>query len=731
MRVGDVYSSWGGRVYAGSAYWDVCIKVTVTSIAAASVGVNVEGIVMAHYAHNVYANGSVWATNASTRTWSGSLTEGSNSSPYDTSSTFISYSDSYTRSYGSDRTVSFNARYNVTGGYNNGTSTASVSMTIPARPYSVPRAPKELAVSRASDAQHDVSWTVDYDGASGAQPWHGVYVDRRTDDGEWVNIATVSWSVANYSDKTTEANRKYEYGVRSYNSAGASARVAADAVYTTPAPPSSVAASVVSGTTVQVAPTAYGPYATHCDIQRDVGEGWEPAASGIAVASLPYTDSVSGTAKWRARVKRGPLESAWAESAEITTITPPLAPSVSVAPRVSGDGSLTVSWVPSHPDGSAQTAAQVEVTEYGQSAVTKAVSGAAASLAVAVTHVGAVSARVRTKGAHADWGAWSAAVTADYELPPVAAFTSPATDGAEVDRQPLEVAWSITDATGVAGQKLSLLDASGAVVWSEQLATDARSRAIGIGDHLMANGASYSLRLDVRGGSTLTATATRAFTTDWEVPATPSASVAVGDDMGVTLVVSEGEPAEGAPDTDSLSVTRIMADGSQHLVASGLASGQAARDPLPPLNQEVTYRVTAATDYGASSAADVTATVESEVGVYNFGRAAESALVPPYDFESTTKPERAGGLVHFAGAELPEWYGTGQADRSGSQKFHLATEGQAARAQALFAANATGWVRFPDGRREHARLRASLSRRAGSPVTEVSVSTDEIAFREA
>lgn len=730
MYVGEVYSAWGGRVYSGSAYWDVCVKVTVTSVADASVGVRVEGIVMAHYAHNVYANGSVWATNASTRTWSGSLTEGSNSSPYDTSSTFISYTDSYTRSYGSDRTVSFNAQYNVTGGYNNGTSTASVSMTIPARPYSAPRPPKSLAVARKSDAQHDVSWATDYDSSTGAQPWSGVYVDRRTDGGSWVSIATVSWSVANYSDKTTEADHKYEYRARSYNSAGASSSVTAAAVYTTPAAPSKVAAAVSSGTTVNVTPSGFGQYATHYDLQRDAGSGWESVASGVAIASIPYADEVSGTAKWRARVKRGSLVSAWVESASITTITPPLAPSAAVSPKVSGDGKLTVSWVPNHPDGSAQTAAQVEVTENGQSASTKAVTGATGSLAVTVTHVGAVSVRVRTKGAHADYGAWSAAVAADYELPPVAAFTSPGTDGAEVDRQPVEAAWSVTDATGIASQKLSLLDASGAVVWSEQLAADARSRSIGIGDHLMANGSSYSLRLDVRGGSTLTATATRSFATDWKVPATPSASVTVGDDMGVTLVVSEGVPAEGTPDTDSLSVTRVMADGSQHLVASGLSSGQAAMDPLPPLNQEFTYRVTAATDYGASSAADVAVAVESEVGVYNFGRAAESALVPPYDFSFSTSPERAGSAIHFAGQELPEWYGTGQADRKGSQSFHLVSVEDAARAQRLFAENSTGWLRLPDGRRERARMTASLSGRAESRVTEVSVSTQELVFRE-
>lgn len=730
MYVGEVYSAWGGRVYSGSAYWDVCIKVTVTSIADAAVGVKVEGIVLGHYAHNVHANAKVWATNADTRTWSGSLTEGSNTSPYDTSSTFISYTDSYTRNYGSSREISFNAQYNVTGGYNNGTSTASVSMTIPARPYSAPRPPKSLAVSRASDAQHDVSWTPDYDGSSGAQPWSGVYIDRRTDDGSWVNIATVSWSVANYSDKTTEASHKYEYRVCSYNSTGTSSHVTASAVYTTPAAPSKVTAAVLSGTKVNVTPSGFGQHATHYDLQRDAGGGWEDVASDVAIASIPYADDVSGMAKWRARVKRGSLVSAWVESASITTITPPLAPAVSVSPKVSGTGALSVSWVPNHPDGSAQTAAQVEVTESGQDAAVEGITGAVASLAVTVTHVGAVSVRVRTKGAHEDWGAWSAAITADYELPPAAAFTSPAINGEVVDRQPLEVAWSITDATGVASQKLSLLDASGAVAWSEQLATDVRSRSIGVGDYLVANGAAYTLRLDVRGGSTLTAVAERAFATEWEVPATPSASALVGGDMSVTLIVSEGAPAEGVPDTDSLSVTRVLADGSQHLVASGLASGQAAKDPLPPLNQEVSYAITATTDYGASSAAQVAVTVECATGAYNFGRAAEEALVPPYDLAFSTSPERAGAAIHFAGAELPEWYGTGQADRKGSQSFHLVDAAEAARAQRLFAENAVGWVRYPDGRRERARLTASFSGRAESPVTDVSVSTQELIFRE-
>lgn len=80
-------------------------------------------------AMSVHANGSCGATNNSDHSW-----EGTFSNPYNGGYfTYITYDTWYTRDT-SVRTVSAWTTFNVTGGFGNGSSSASVSFSVPAKP---------------------------------------------------------------------------------------------------------------------------------------------------------------------------------------------------------------------------------------------------------------------------------------------------------------------------------------------------------------------------------------------------------------------------------------------------------------------------------------------------------------------------------------------------------------------------------------------------------------------
>ena len=115
--------------------------------------------------------------------------------------------------------------YNNYYGSAGGDAWATEYAWIPQRGYSQPHPPRNPKLARVSDTSHKITWDVDYTGMDGAYPWAGVYVDRRADDGSWVNIADVSWDVTNYTDNSTTAGHKYEYRLCAHGPGGNSAHV--------------------------------------------------------------------------------------------------------------------------------------------------------------------------------------------------------------------------------------------------------------------------------------------------------------------------------------------------------------------------------------------------------------------------------------------------------------------------------------------------------------------------
>lgn len=586
-----------------------------------------------------------------------------------------------------------------------GGATAALSVTIPQRGYSAPRPPASPSVRRVSDTSQALSWEADYTGLDGERPWTGIYVDRRTDGGPWVNIAKLPWSATNYADNGTSADHLYEYRLCAWSRTDSSGylesdHVAAGTVRTTPAAPASVTLSKSSAGSVTVSISGASRVATAYEVEaRSNGGPWEPAGS---FPSLPReVPAAAGTVVVRVRASGGGLSSAWAESAPLVTICAPLAPTlVGMRGAYPAGEPVVVSWERSHPDGTAQTAAQVEVETGGSVSVREA--GTAPSLALGLP-LGTHRVRVRTKGLHAGWGAWSGRAVVVVAVPPQCFVSSPATDGEVVGSAPVPVEVSVTDATGVASATLSLLDASGVTISTEDVT--GRDRATVGGYATLANDTPYSLVLSVRGGSGLSATSTRSFVTGWDLPAMPSADVTqdaslachvrvVGGDsaysvdgtaltgpmvMGSEVLLYGTMRADGgalvvgdAARCSSCTVEREC-DGEVAVIAAGLLDGQEAIDRLPPLNAPFRYLVTGRSEAGTSSQAVVGATVRSGGMALNFGQDASRVLIVGLNAGYSTSSERPSESFHLArgGTSMPVAYPLDQLDTSTSLSFEM------------------------------------------------------------
>ena len=630
------------------------------------------------------------------------------------------------------KNVSLSVKVYNHSGYHDGTSTGTATVTVPALPVELPNAPSACSATYSSDSSASVAWT--NGSTDSTHPRTATLVERRTDGGSWVQVASVGTSVANWSDNGIEPNRMYEYRVCASNSAGKSSyATAAAAVYTTPAAPTAVVLDKTSASTVSVDVDGAAPYATGYDIEStyDGGSTWGSVATG---ASLPYSAGVgAGTVRFRVRAVRGALASDWTLSASLVTVTPPLAPTIVSAPTgaIANGSTATISWSPNHPDGSAQEAAQVKVTNPGGTSTTYSVTTATIWTSSALTTNGTYTVQVRTKGLDASYGEWSDTVSWQGQNPPSVAITSPATDGAAVASVPYTVAWTVTDSTGVSAQRIIVADLGGTELLNQVLAADVRQFDITASNAALVNGQTYRISVRVMGGSGLVTTQTRTFAVAWTAPDEPSASIYEGDGASATISVQFASTGVAAVKAD---VIRVNPDGSTWVVASDLADGASCIDPLPPLGVPVEYRVVASAASGATATASFTETFGGRDWALNFGNAAQESIKFRYNPEASYSLAQGGTSYHFAdggaGGGRPVYYATTDRDESGALKFATIGKDDADRLRALCDRYPVAWLRDPFGHRWRAHVKPSWSHGVGQ-LWPVGIDWDAVRWTEA
>ena len=621
--------------------------------------------------------------------------------------------------------------------------TANAAVTLYAvweRAYTTPSAVSNLALVRNSDSQLAATWT---NNSAVPREYTKLQINAQTDDGTWVQLsASLGASTVNYTWNGAAANHKYRVAVRPYNPAGWGSWAYSGYVYTTPAAPTSVTAEVPSAGTVNVTVVAGALWATSHEVEvtADGGETWTSKGT-VAGAGGTYADTnpPAGTCQYRARAVIGTMYSDWAYSAEIVTLCPPLAPTITQRPAaaIATGSTVTLGWLPNHPDGTPQTKAQVEVTA-GGTTTTIAINDATTTcdLTSYASTAQAVSVRVRTYGIYAEWGAWSDVVAFTAYVPPSVTITSPAADGDVEQQLPVTITWSAVDATGISSQVLRLFDGDGRQLRSWQLDGATSSFDLDRTSYFLTNQQSYSVTVTVSAGSTLQAADTRLFSIDYLGPAEPTADIWWDEGaLSCAVTVGEGEDGTGTlPIPESFYVVRVMPDGSEWLVAENLDSSQQALDPLPPLGVEFAYRVVAVAAAGVETAATFPVLRETNAWAFGFGRGvAETALLIASP-SAQASWQHGGESYHFAdgtGETLPVFYGVGTLDVAHSWSFVIPKKWRdtAEHVQRLFRQHATCWVRDPFGHRWFVSAKATVKVSPG-PKWDVSVTADEMRFKE-
>ncbi len=569
--------------------------------------------------------------------------------------------------YGTATTQSASASYTSgSGAYRSSSVSGSYA---PAVPTWRPNACTNCVNVRNSDNKNTVSWTRN---ATTPRPYAGIYVDRQIDGGAWSRAATLGGGSSSWADSSTSANHAYRYRVLPYNSAyDASAYAYSETTYNTPAAPSKVTVARKAETTVTVTLDNPALTATALELQRSAdGSRWATVQTVEGAPVVTLEDSPGGgTWYYRARNTRGDLASAWSPASEaVVTICPPAEPSLlepaSGVVIAKTQEAVTFHWSHVAIDGSAQTAAELgHSVDGGATWTTVAVPDGAQTVEVPNSFPvnSVVTWRVRTKGAHADWGPWSAEPrTFRVSQVPTVVVTSPASDEALIEDVPIVVSWSYDDLSGTQRDATVVVrDESGKALWSRTIQGAARSLSIGTDEILLPNQAIFTLHLTVSSTSQLSASAIRTFSTSYEEPATPRLSAEVDRVFGrvlLTVYAGEDEPGSTVPRTESLGIFRRNADGSLLCLADGASDGTGTADTYPPLDQELTYIAAAYTANGLTSNKEVQVAVSSDGYVFfnfdvdsDYARVAKMAM----DVEWDTQRERDCEIIETEGDEDP------------------------------------------------------------------------------
>ncbi len=609
-------------------------------------------------------------------------------------------------------------------------SSASVSVSVPCRTYYQPKPPKNCAIARSSDTAQKLTWTGDYTGLDGGYPWSNVYVERSVDGGSWSRIATLSWSAVNYTDSSTTAGHKYEYRLQAYGSGGTSSYTSTLTVYTTPAAFTGITCSKPTTTTVKLTPTTAPKYmdSLACQATTDNGATW---ADVTIDNDLVIADPPKGQCRFRlAAVKASggtsstDLQGAWCESDTIATLCAPYAPYVADMPVVVATGTkVDVSWTPNHPDGTAQSKAQVKITKPDGTSSTTGITGSTTTSSFTASATGTYQVQVRTYGEWDEWGEWSVAKLVRAAVAPVLAITAPAS-GKVIDSLPIAVSWTFTDETGMVAQTLAVSTAARAAT---SIDVPIGQTSLSLSNQVsFLNGTDYTLTLSVTAGSGLVATASVTVSIGWAQPDEPD--VGISYDAARAGHVSVTAASTGVPAT-SFDVARVLADGSRLVLAEGLASGQAALDRLPPLNEGFSYVVSAYAASGAVATFRYATSCASDAACVNFGAAAGECDLLRYDPSWGWDADHDAEALHMLnGSDLPVPYRTGQVDVSRTYSATMPI-GEYESLRGHCRSEYVGWVREYDGGRAFGVLALSLARKMNGWAT-ASLKLTECAWEE-
>lgn len=595
------------------------------------------------------------------------------------------------------------------------TTSCGESVSISAFPYEAPNAPSNLTLDSSTDTQQRLSVTLPEN--SGRKVYSKINFYRHTDGGATEQLYHDK-VISNYTDPTTTAGHKYTYDCRVQNGDNGSLISSMSNVVTVFTSPNALGMLELTKTADNKAqlnghdaPLWKDGY--EFQVTKDNGKTWENATVDETWLD---SDAPAGTIRYRVRAyKNNPwngagdtIYSPWTESNSITTICPPNAPTINglktvYAANMDGSASIAVTWTPNHPDGSPQSAAQIEFNSSLGTLPTVDITDSTNSYSI--EHgVGTLSVRVRTKGLDANWGEWSEWKTVRIAYAASAWFTAPATNETEVVILPYTVTWSVSDSTGISYQKIELCSSTGGVIASIEPSTSTRSWNLS-GYSMLSNNSSYTLNGYIRNGAGLTTEFTRTFTTNWLSPAAPSVVVEYTDDLCSIIHVTNPVTHSDTAMPKTYDIARKDPDGTLTILGTGNVIGMSVIDRLPPLNTEYDYVMTAHAESGTYITFSVNALCSSNGDeAFNFGDAAETCLRVGFDANASRSKKVSGNTFHFAlgkgASPLPTFYSNDDIDIDGTHSYKLHSRELYDRAERITdkPENAVCWFRSAFGR---------------------------------
>jgi hypothetical protein len=234
--------------------------------------------------------------------------------------------------------------------YNSAGNSAYSNIASATTSASTPAAPSSLTATAVSSSQINLTWTDNSNNEDGFR------IERCQGAGcaNFAEITTVGANATSYSNTGLTASTTYQYRVRAYNSTGnsaysniASATTLAAAV--TPAPPSNLTATAISGSQINLAWTDNSTNEIGFKIERSL-EGilfLELATVGGNVTTFSDSNLLPGiTYYYRVRAYNGTGDSAYSNTASATTflLPPPLAPPSNLTATAVSSSQINLAW---------------------------------------------------------------------------------------------------------------------------------------------------------------------------------------------------------------------------------------------------------------------------------------------------------------------------------------------------------------------------------------------------
>lgn len=523
---------------------------------------------------------------------------------------------------GADYTVRCGASATLQGGYHDGTSSASVDVTVPARVLVRPGAPALSAPKSAGPGQKvAISWAKASTQGNAAFLRFELYENGARVYSGSATSAERTPSAASSARVTYELREVHSwFGEEVYSSSKAEVSIVQ---LTMPGAPglSASRSQVQVGDRVTLSWRKADSQGNAAFARFELRENGALVYSGSATsAKRTPSDAEGDSVAYELREVHAfygrEVYTTATVRVSVVRLAAPTAPDL-VSPASGSTvthprGVVGASWRHNAVDATTQAGAQVA---YGRSQAgpwsVLDVAGGSASADIPVDGDGDYYWRVRTRGAFdggadpsAAWSPWSSVGYFRARTPPRVSVSLP---GSLTDL-PLVVSWSFSDAMGSQAQATVRVSRSGELLASRTVA-GAQSASFPASELSVSSGQVLSVTVEARSTTGLSGKASGSVGVDLLPPATPTVALRYDwDAMAVVVRYAPGEDG-GAAATSALEVYR----GDKRLAGSGPGPGSVV-DATPPLDGAVEYTVRARAGSGSSCEA------RARIGVPSGGR---------------------------------------------------------------------------------------------------------------